>query len=203
MPIETEIKTGLFTKKYICIDQESLIWDDTQMLIDEMVGFSYGATVTSVNGIKANTEYYYRFQDTAGDEISFKFVSALLGSNEPDEINEELQAALWEHIGSRFVTQFTHRILQGETILIGDCRISRKGIYFLRNPLFGKASEHTVTWNEIKYEIYQGILIIRSQTDEKAKTEMTLRDTLNALVLLRIMDTVHRDPSVANMLAGN
>lgn len=203
MPIETEIPTGLFSKKYIFLDDESLVWDDTQMMIAEMVGFSYGATVTRVNGIKANTEFYYRFVDNTGDEISFKFVSALLGSNQPDEINEQLQTALWQHIGSRMVTQTIHKITSGESFTIGECTISKNGIQFIRKPLFGKSTEHLIAWADINYEIYQGILILKSGREDKARTEMHLRDTLNALILLRIIEMIYKDPSIAAMLSGN
>lgn len=201
MSIETEIKTGLFTSKYVFMDYESLVFDDTQMMTAEMTGFSYGATVTSVNGIKANTEYYYRFVDSANDAIEFKFVSALLGSSEPDEINDQLLKCTWDYVGNRLLTEMVHQVSGGGKKQIGTCMLDKTGIHFTRNPLFGKASDHTVPWHDIDYEVYQGILILKSKTVEKAKTEMPLRDTLNAHILLRIAEMIARDPSFAEVLS--
>jgi hypothetical protein len=203
MSFETEIRQGLFGTKYFAIDKDGIIWDDTQMLHTEITGFSYGSTETKVNGIRANTEFYFKFVDSSNDEFEINFYEALLGSNKPIHVNDQIVHWLWVYLGNPFLLKMMQEIGNGKEVRIGECTLSKAGIHFIKKPLFwGAETTHQIPWENSFHEVEYGLLIIRSHIDRKVKIEMSLRNTINAWILCNMMVNIQENQDTIAVLTG-
>jgi hypothetical protein len=203
MSYETFIQTTPFSKKYFSIDHKSVIWDDTEMLINEITGFTYGATENRVNGIRTSTHYRFIFEDSSGDKFDFGFGESLFGSNKPIEMNELIIYWTWEYIGKPMLVDFVRRIRAGENIWIGDCTLDKQGIHFTHKPLFfGSPTDYVIPWNALSYEVSYGSLHLQSNLERKAKISMNLQGTINSLVLMQLVDKAMQRGEILEALMG-
>ena len=202
MSYQTEIKNSLFKTNYFSIDNESLIYGDTQMMCNEITGFSYGTTITRVNGIKSNTEFYFKFVDSSNDKIEFRFYEALLSGNTPAQQNQLITYWTWEFFGNRILNEMINTVARGGTVKVHELTMDRQGVHLTRKPWFRAPVDYTIPWRELTYGLQSGFLTVKSDKESKAKKTMALKSELNAHVLMALIDNLHKDRSLCDFMSG-
>ncbi|HTF06377.1 MAG TPA: hypothetical protein VK826_20235 [Bacteroidia bacterium] len=202
MAYEAELMTGFLVKKDFSIDEESIIYDETQMMCAEITGFAYGATETRVSGIKANTEYRFEFVDSSEDRIKFTFVNALLGSPNPLDADQRITEEIWKCFGNRILQETISKISLGMAVEINKVMFSRYGITIPHRPLFGSNSDFLVPWEDMECEVEMGQVTLFTQTERKARAVFTLNMDINAHIVLELFYEIGRNSELISKLTG-
>lgn len=202
MAYEVDLDGIVFQARYFSIDEESLIFKDTQMMCADITGFSYGAAITRVNGIEVKTEYSFRFIDTAGDTISFDFANPHDMNMRGSDVNERMVAEIWAAFGNRLFNEMVSTITAGKTATVGEIGFSRGGVQLKYRPFFGKAREVLVPWDEMDVELNAGVLVLRDGREPKVVSTLGLISTYNTHLVLRIFEQIGGDPAFLPFLTG-
>lgn len=202
MPYEVDLKPHLLASRYFSIDENNLVYHDTEMAVADIVGFAYGSISTSVNGIKAKTEYILRVIDNAGDSINIAFYTTVLLGYDPEAVFKDMIKYCWEFFGNRILNDTINKIANGDSVTIGGLQLNQEGVLMQHRPFFGKPIDFIVAWDDLTYEIFQGILTVKSQSEKKAQSAMHLKSDYNAHILKTMIEILTDDTSFANKLSG-
>lgn len=202
MAYEVELDGALLQARYFSIDNESLIFKDTQMMCADVTGFAYGATVTTVHGINAKTEFAFSFIDSVGDTISFSFVNPHDMDLRGADVYNRMVDELWAAFGNRLYTQTVNKIITGATVRLEDTEFSKRGVLLRHKSLFGKVREVLVSWYEINAQLSSGFLFLRDPREPDAYNSFRIDTVYNAHVILRLFQKIGEDHSFINVLTG-
>lgn len=202
MAYEVELDGTLFQANYFSVDNESLIFKDTQMMCADITGFAYGAHIIRVHGIKANTEYRFRFIDSSNDVIAINFYNPHLMDLKAEDVNEQMVYAIWEAFGNRLYTEVVATIASGKIFRLGTTQFSGKGITLVHKPFLGKAREVLVPWREIDATVESGYLILRDGREPRISASHSLDSEYNAHIVNQIFLKIADDPTFVDVLTG-
>jgi hypothetical protein len=79
------------------------------------------------------------------------------------------------------ITKLVERLVNGESVQIGPCNVSRSGLAFCAGLVFSK--DYLVSWADVDTQMESGKIRVFSRSNRKAQCEMSLRDTDNAVIL--------------------
>lgn len=202
MSYSADLMTGFLTRKNFSIDEESIIYDDTQMMCNEVTGFAYGSVETYTGIIKANTEYFYHFVDSSGDEIKFSYVNTALVSPNPSEAPERIAEKIWKCFGNRLVEDMIVKLGKGTIVTADDIHLSKYGITIPHKPFFGAATEFLVPWEVLETKTEDGLLTLRSGEESKAKITLVFHRSLHAHLLKELFNRISNEPEALSRIKG-
>jgi hypothetical protein len=202
MAFETELTGALLQPRYFSIDEESVIYKDTQMLCADITGFAYGGVQTSVNGIKSKQEYHLRFIDSSGDDISFNFTSAFNMDLRAEDVYEQIVAEIWAAFGNRIYQDTIKTIVSGGVVKLRDVEFSKAGAAIQHKPFFGKKRCVLIPWDEMDVELDGGMLTLRDGRDSAVRDIFSLGGTFNTRIILRLFEQMGSDSNFISHLQG-
>ncbi len=202
MAFQTTITTGFLKTKDFSIDEESIIFDDTQMMCSEVTGFAYGYTVTRVSGIKANTTYSFQFLDSSGDKITFNYVNALLGSPNDEDAYSRIIEEIWKCFGTRLLHEMISTISRGISVTVAGVTFSNYGITTTYKPFFGSNRDILTKWDEVTHKIDNGNLIIGSKVDKDVWAAFEFQFNINAHLISEILNKNANETTIRDIITG-
>lgn len=171
MAYEIELDVGWTGKKLFSIDEESLIFHDTQMMCKDIVSFAYGGTLTSVMSMKANTEHKFAFRDSSDDELQFSFLNTALFDTNPKDASQRIISETWLAFGNRIRQEVIDKLARGQVVQLCELSLHSTGVN-TKKPVFGSATDHLVPWEELEYNMEEGVLSVRSASDSKVNAKI-------------------------------
>lgn len=165
-------KTAFKTLK-LSIDELHFQYGDKKMRTEDIVSFSYASMSTS--GIGKSVEYHFRVDDANENFIRVVFIDTILaGTGEGESRFDKVVQAFWSYFGNRILADMQDKIFAGEDYTLFQCTINRSGITFERKPLFSKARDYTIAWNDLKIEYFNGLIYLKSISEKKANTVLNM-----------------------------
>lgn len=195
MAYSTELSIG-FSKRQISIDENRLIFHETTIPTSDITGFSNGITQHKVNGINTNKEYLIQIWGKDLKPLKLHFFGNVLKGKDIRDKYDMLVHYLWEYAGNRILNDMYKVLLAGKSFDVDKITVAPQGLFFTRKPLFGKATEYLIKWNEMTYDFFQGNVTFRSNTERKARKTLNLQNTKNAMILVNLADTFGNKPEL-------
>jgi len=202
MSYEVELKPNLFVGRYFSIDENSIIYHDTEMVVADIVSFAYGEIKVMINRFASRTEYGFSFKDNSGDEIKFTFYSTVNLSLNTLETYNTIVKNVWECFGNRIMNEMIQAISNGRIVEIKDCKLSQDGIEIPYRPFIGEDIDYVVPWEDLTYESEGEFITIKSESEPKAKIDLHLNTDHHAQTLKMLIDILYADKTYIDVLSG-
>jgi hypothetical protein len=192
------IEFGTIFKKRFIISPEVIKFKDVQIPTDKVNRIRWGATVTQhrVNYIPTGTTYSY---------------SVWIGHNqktfhiEPTDGNlyNMIIDRLWKAVCVRLVSDTLKKLSSGEYITFGngDAIVNKDGIMLKKHKLFGH-EPYYAKWEDLRISNGNGTFIISSDSEKKAKAELSYKDIDNVHILETIMRFLWKDGNHQKLRRG-
>jgi hypothetical protein len=204
MAFEFDIPTAPFQTNYFSIDAENLVFHDTQMVVADIVGFSYGTTFNfDANGIRVSTSYFFNFMDNSSDVIAFwMYDGPPFNSNEIFMTNTSLINYIWVYFGNRLLLQMIQSIHNGNNVKVGELTLNHTGIHFTYQTIAAPPSNHTINWDALTFRIIDEIITVSSWTNGGIQKGISLKTELNAHLFKAICELVQQNKLSPDVLTG-
>jgi hypothetical protein len=177
------IELGTIFKKRFIISPEVIRFKDEQIPTDKVNRVRWASTATqhSINGIPTGTTYSY---------------SVWVGQNqktfhiEPSDGNlyNVIVDRLWKAVCVRLLSETLTKLSAGDYITYGngDAIVNKDGIMLKKHKLFGH-EPFFARWEDLRIDNGNGTFVVSSDTEKKAKAELSYKDTDNVHIFEAIM----------------
>lgn len=186
MPYEVELVHAMLSSRLLIIDEESVIYGDTQMMISEITGLVYGTDYKGQQLVGSKDSYFVRLQDSSGDQIEIHFYSTVNLLLNAEQVHQEIINEMWSAFGLRIFNELLKSIRSGHPVHIGRFVLNKNYIEFTTKSFFGGETTHAVTWQDLDGRLNGDELVLFSKTDKKAKIEMLPAREFNGMMLFDI-----------------
>src|SRR5687768_17605112 len=106
MPFEDHVRTDALSSKYVYVDHERIVFDDTEMLAKDVTGFAYGGIIVEKMGIQRKPYYIIRLRDIAGDHMKILlFSSSFHPDHDPQSECYRIVSEIWQACGNRLMNE--------------------------------------------------------------------------------------------------
>lgn len=170
------------------ITREKVGYNGTTLHANTIDAVRFGIYIHTVNGIRSA---YYSVGVLSTNEGTINFDCKRIFRSE-DQARVDFNAvvnALFRQIVPGLCVRIAKGILSGVDYVMGDCKLSAKGMHIPTGMLFWKEANF-VPYTEIKFNTHQGQLnVFSSKTPKIAKT-FPLRETWNAVIFEEITNAV-------------
>jgi hypothetical protein len=192
------IEFGTVFKKKFIITPEVIKFKDDQMQTDKVnrVRWSSTATQHRINGIPTGTTYSY---------------SVWIGQNqktfhiEPPDGNlyNMIVDRLWKAVCIRLLTETLAKLSAGEYVTYGngDAIVNKDGIMLKKHKLFGH-DPYFAKWEDLRIGNGNGTFVVSSDSEKKAKAELSYKDTDNVHVFEAITRFLFKDGNHLKLRRG-
>jgi hypothetical protein len=183
---------ALSESKYFSIDENSVIYHDTQMEIADINGIAYARYIRKTNTglsamqMKISTVYVLRLRDTSGDEMKVEMVVGTLMGDEAamDVIWQQMMFHCWEYIVKKLVDQIYLTLHAGKNYQLEKYTLTPGGIKTVHNSFMGAPTEYTIRWEDLNYvDGDVGLLRMYSIREPNATIEFQVNLHYNGEVL--------------------
>ncbi len=193
--VDLEVSSGVFGKKPLRLDDETLQWGDDRVALADVEAVAYCVTRTTYNGVPSGTNYSF-FVWSHGRQTKVVLSTALVRSKAARDAYAEAFTTLANTfarlVEPRLRQALAERVARGETVEVAGTRLSSRGIE--KNvPLRGTKS---VTWDRLAGAgFHQGMVVVHGARDgaRQSKAAFTVAMTEPNAVLL---------PDLIHQLAG-
>lgn len=201
-------------KTKVAITKEGVEHGSIFFPAESIIGVRWGILFTG-HEYSPQKEYNYLmiFKDNRGHEITFSWqpsdcvvatnpfdqpsalnfnlrISEIIrGQNKQAELNfDKLMNAAMNYIVPTIYERIQNSLDAGKEISIGPCTL-RKDALILKKSGWFTSKKIAIPWSSIKTKIENGVLQLYDKTNPKARVEMGLRETENAVILQILTNT--------------
>ena len=128
---------------------------------------------------------------TGADEINVDFKRILRSKEQAHQDQSAAIAAIYYHCMPRFFTRLAKRMIAGHEEQLGDCWLTSYGVRGIAGALLWKSEVH-IPWSDVRYEIRNGQLLIRSSKDRDFFRSYDVRNVWNAAIFEEIVNAVSK-----------
>ena len=192
------IEFGTIFKKRFIITPEVIKFKNDQIPTDQVSRVRWGTTVTkhSINYIPTGTTYSYSIW-IGNDQYTFHI-------EPPDEnLYNIIVNRLWKSVCIRLINETLRKLSAGEHVVYGNGNaiVNKDGIMLKKHKLFGYEPYYT-EWEDLRIGNGNGTFVISSDSEKKAKAELSYRDTDNVHILETIMRFLWKDGNYLKLQRG-
>ena len=159
-------------------------YNSTEIRIPEITGIRCGVFVQYTNGIKSIS--FLISAIGKGGQIDIECKRFLRSEEQAKADYNTILNGLFNHAIPALVVRTAKNILSGQTVEMGEMRISADGVYMHSGVLLWK-KEHLVPWKDIRYGTNAGVLTVCSATDKAISQSSSVRETWNAAIFEQIV----------------
>jgi hypothetical protein len=186
MPYEVELVPSLFSSRLLIIDEESVIYGDTQMMFSEITGIVYGTDQNATRLVGSKDSYFIRLQDSSGDELEIEFYSTVNLLLNAEQVHQELVNEMWSAFGVRIYNEILQNIKAGRPVYIGPLTFHKNYVELTVKSLFGNEEQHAVPWKELDGKLNDNELVIHSKTVKNVKVKFLPARVYNGMMVFDI-----------------
>lgn len=203
MAFEDHVRTDALSSRYVYVDHERIVFDDTEMLAKDVTGFAYGGIIEEKMGIQRKPYYIIRMRDSSGDQMKIRlFSSSFHPEHDPQSECYRIVQEIWQACGNRLLNETVSAISRGFHEQFKDVTLSQKGVELCEQNFFGKADPKLYDWNDVTAAVHEGVLTIQAISQPKARTSFELPNEMNAHILREIFGRKATQPGFLDLLTG-
>lgn len=160
----------------------------------------YGVFKHYVNGIRVSREFTI-WVGTARETIKIECVRFMEKEQVVSERMGMIIGKLWGLVGARLAWEMLTTLSEGKTISVGSQRITQNGIWLTKRHWFSSEPFFS-QWTDLRYTSGAGTLILMSDSEPKAKAELSYRDVDNVHILEHVLQYLWKDGNYAKLERG-
>jgi TPR repeat protein len=209
------VKHNLYMKirtDEIEITKQFVRYNSQKIAVPMIQGIKYGIyIVRNQYGTKTTTSYLIEITDdlssigVPANALLQQCVSSIIGSHrikiecnrflrkeaQVDEDFNRILDALFHQVFPDLVQQLAENIISGNSLQVGFCRLTNRGIYITTGALMWK-KETLVPFSDLKFYGKSGHVIVSSIKDPQMNASLSIRDVWNAAILEFITKAVEK-----------
>ena len=174
-----EAKLTLGTDK-LEITKDGVRKGATFIAVDNVTSIRWGALITG-------TQYHhiYEFLMVCRDKSGLETIFSWRTSNEIEKQQKlftSLIGAAVNYIVPKIYEKIQAQLDAGRVVKIGPCSLMKNALMFDKSGWFS-SKQMVIPWSRVETSMSNGVLSVYDRGDPKARAEMEIRDTENAVIL--------------------
>jgi tetratricopeptide (TPR) repeat protein len=174
-----EAKLTLGTEK-LQITKDGVRQGSTFIPADRLTSIRWGTLITGTQYSQTH-QYLLVCRDSSGSETTFSWKSSSNLEQQQEHFSLLVNAAI-NYVIPSIVEKMLSRINSGQGAKIGPCTLSKGGLSFEKAGWFNSKTVG-IPWARVKTDMVNGMLVVSDKSSPKMRTEMSIRDTENAVLL--------------------
>ena len=170
------------------ITKEFIRYNDKNIFVSNILGIKYGVLIQTVNGVRSSS-YSIDIVDGQSKHINIECKRFFRSEAQAEQDFNRILEALYHQVIPSLVYKIAKNIVAGRNIQVGDCRLTKEGMYITTGALFWK-KETLLSYTQLKFTKGSGKVNVYSTRDYKINASMAIRDIYNAALLEFIVDQV-------------
>ncbi len=162
------------------ITRDRVYFGNQQFPTSHISSVRWGLIIGGTRARQINN-YFFNFKSDTSDSIQFKWSTVY--SHENDKINDSLINATLHYLIPSILQKQLDKLDRGQNLYIGDCKISKAGVYFESTEWMFFSRTHFIPWAQVSFDIANGEIVVIDRNTPKKKINLSLRNTDNAITL--------------------